>query len=273
VLIYNTDDAAALAQRLRRVSFAAYAGAKIEVVSSSPGLSTQLGAKLPLLESPIELTPLLNIRRPAHMVFTVGRLSRDDDHKHHREDALLYRRLAQSGCRVRIMGGTCLSRALDGVPNVELLPEGAETTTAFLRSLDCFIYRTAETWFEAFGRVIFEAMASGLPVVCANRGGYTDYLNHGQDSLLFRDTPEAFRHVLRLRDDLSLRMRLGAAAVRTAREVVGDALHKRTKEFLIGEQPFASDTRFAAIDCAFRRLADVHGAQRSYLTSDNDRFK
>jgi glycosyltransferase involved in cell wall biosynthesis len=107
-------------------------------------------------------------------------------------------------------GGTCLASRLTGTPNVELLPAGAESVAAFLRSLDCFIYRTNAQWFEGFGRVVFEAMASGLPVVCATRGGYADYLTNDRDCLLFGTTAEATSCILRVRDDPELRRRLGA---------------------------------------------------------------
>jgi glycosyltransferase involved in cell wall biosynthesis len=232
VVIYNTDQPDRLDKNLRRI---AGCGVLPEVVSSSQALNRKLGLELPILESPIELAPFLGLgaTRPRNRVFTVGRLSRDDDYKHHAEDPLLYKKLAASGCRVRIMGGTCLSAALAGTPNIELLPAGAEDQATFLRSLDCFIYRTAETWFEAFGRVIFEAMASGLPVVAAARGGYADYLNHGHDSLLFASTASALAHVERLRGDGLLRRSMGEAASATARRVVGEPLSERTRQFLL----------------------------------------
>ena len=43
---------------------------------------------------------------PTSTNFTVGRLSRDVSYKHHPDDAALYRRLVDQGCRVRIMGTT-----------------------------------------------------------------------------------------------------------------------------------------------------------------------
>ena len=232
VVIYNTDQPDRLNKNLRRI---AGCGVLPEVVSSSQALNRKLGLELPILESPIELAPFLGLgaTRPKHHMFTVGRLSRDDDYKHHAEDPSLYKKLAAKGCRVRIMGGTCLAAALAGIPNVELLPAGAEDQATFLRSLDCFIYRTAETWFEAFGRVIFEAMASGLPVVAAQRGGYADYLNHGHDSLLFASTASAVAHVERLRGDTFLRRAMGEAATATAKRVVGEPLFERTRQFLL----------------------------------------
>ena len=111
VVIYNTDQPDRLVKNLRRIHGC---GATPEVVSTSHALNDKLGQSLPVLESPIELSPFLamsRVQKPRNRVFTVGRLSRDDVSKHHREDPELYRHLAESGCRVRIMGGTCLAAA------------------------------------------------------------------------------------------------------------------------------------------------------------------
>jgi glycosyltransferase involved in cell wall biosynthesis len=234
VILYNTDQPDRLAKNLRRI---AGCGCRAEVVASSHALARRLGRRLPLLESPIELSPFVGASRPEGRAFTVGRLSRDNATKHHDDDPELYRRLAAAGCRVRIMGGTCLAGRLAGTPNIEMLPAGAENSVAFLRSIDCFLYRTNARWFEGFGRVVFEAMASGLPVVCSTQGGYADYLSNGRDCLFFDTTAEAVGHVLRLRDDASLRRRLAAAAPVTAQSVVGDALQRRTCEFLFVPSP------------------------------------
>jgi glycosyltransferase involved in cell wall biosynthesis len=242
VVIYNTDQPDRLVKNLRRIHGC---GVTPEVVSTSHALNDKLGQSLPVLESPIELSPFLamsRVQKPRNRVFTVGRLSRDDVSKHHREDPELYRHLAESGCRVRIMGGTCLAAALAGVPNVELLPAGAESAAAFLSSLDCFIYRTSDTWLEAFGRVIFEAMASGLPVVCARPGGYVDYLTHGRDSLIFERTDDALAQIQRLRDSEALCASLGEAARETARQVVGESLSRRTQQFILQSPDTSYDT-------------------------------
>jgi glycosyltransferase involved in cell wall biosynthesis len=173
------------------------------------------------------------VDRPARAGFTIGRMSRDDATKHHDEDASLYRMLAALGYRVRVMGGTCLAPQLAGTPNIELLHAGAEDPATFLRSLDCFYYRTNERWFEGFGRVVFEAMASGLPVVCSARGGYADYLEDGRDSMVFETTAQAVHAIFDLRANPKVRSAMGAAARRSARRIVGEDLHARTRRFLL----------------------------------------
>lgn len=230
VVIYNSDQPDRLAKNLKRIS---HSGKRAEVVATSHALGRKLDQPAQLLESPIDLYPFLGTYRPKRDTFTVGRLSRDDSTKHHAEDVDLYRLLARMGIRVRIMGGTCLADRLANTPNIELLPSGAEEPARFLQSIDCFIYRTRADWFEGFGRVVFEAMASGLPVVCSKQGGYADYLTSGRDAMLFDTTAEAARLVMQLRAEPNLRPEMGAAARRSARRIVGDGLHARTRRFLL----------------------------------------
>src|SRR5215218_1089860 len=113
--------------------------------------------------------------------FTVGRLSSDLPHKHHPDDPALYRQLVDHGCRVRIMGASpSLKAELGDLEAVTLLPMYAQEAHLFLQGLDCFFYRTSEKFLEAWGRVITEAMACGLPVVCHNRGGFAETIDDGR---------------------------------------------------------------------------------------------
>ena len=230
VLVYNTHQPDRLRKTIARVRAA---GRWPEIVYTSASLRDMHGGHGLVLESPIDLARFPRIKRNAERAFTIGRLSRDTPEKHHREDMAVYRELAAEGVRIRIMGGTKLSRELAGVPNIELLPAGAEDPAAFLASLDCFFYRTAPHWYEGFGRVVFEAMATGLPVVCENRGGFASYLTHGRDVLLFERSADALAHVRRLRTNPLLRSAMGEAGRATAEYVIGERLVQRTRDCLL----------------------------------------
>ncbi len=136
------------------------------------------------------------VKRP----LTIGRVSRDVLEKHHEKDPMLYRMLAARGVRVRLMGATCLASQLKGVEGVELLPAGAEDVDVFHRSLDVFFYRTG-TFSEPYGRVVFEAMASGLPVVGSRYGGYAEFIAEGGGAIVFETQEQAYDSIVALQSD------------------------------------------------------------------------
>jgi len=163
--------------------------------------------------------------------FVVGRLSRDTPLKHHPEDPGLYRRLAAEGCRVRVMGGTCLADELGDVENIELLPAGSVDAWEFLRSLDCFFYRTDDSLVEGHGRIVTEAMATGLPAVCHTHGGYMAMIASGVNGFLFDTTDEAAETILRLRDDRDLCRRIGTEARRSMEQLFSPEARRRLVEW------------------------------------------
>lgn len=170
--------------------------------------------------------------------FTVGRMSRDNLGKHNEDDPSLYRMLAYSGCHVRIMGGTCLDPYFgpDRV-GIELMAAGRESPQQFLQGIDCFFYRTG-TLEEAFGRVLLEAMATGLPVVAHRRGGHLEWFRNGENCLTFDSQEEAFDLLIELRDDATRRRRIGEAGRESIEELCGTkALEVRRSWYLEGRSP------------------------------------
>jgi len=238
LIVYNTDQPERLEKNVRRI---ACAGPRPEIVYTSHALRRLHGGTGPVLESPIDVRRFrpVTVARPRRP-FTVGRLSRDIRSKHHEDDPRLWRALAEAGCAVRILGGTCLAAELGNVPGIELLPAGAEDPAMFLRTLDCFVYRTSERWFEAYGRVVMEAMATGLPIVASRRGGYADQLRHGVDALLFDATDEAIRLVVGLREDALGARRVGANARAAAVALNRTWLPMRTYKLLACGAPSTS---------------------------------
>lgn len=68
---------------------------------------------------------------------------------------------------IKVLGGAKSPQKILGeIPsNWTVYEFGEITPQAFLKELDVFVYFTHDNWVEAFGRVIFEAMATGVPVV------------------------------------------------------------------------------------------------------------
>ncbi len=198
-------------------------GIKPELLFSSAGLRLSVGLEGSVELSLIQLAPFLQVplERAAGRPFTVGRASRDVLEKHNADDVMLYRMLAAQGACVRVMGGMCLAPWLEGVPGVELLPTGAVPIEEFFAGLDVFIYRTG-TFHEPYGRVVLEAMATGLPVVVSNLGGFAEQVTHGETGYIFRTREEAFDAITRLKDDASLKARMGKAARAAAIAAHGD---------------------------------------------------
>lgn len=205
-----------------------------EIVYASNLLREEIGLPGTVEASPIDLSVFVPSAELTDRPFAVGRLSRDQPFKHHRLDPSLYMMLAVQGCAVRIMGGTLMLERFRQPCPVELLPEGAIAAPEFLRSLDCFFYRTAEQLCEASARVVFEAMACGLPVVCGRRGGYAEHIRHGENGFLADTQEDAFDIVMNLKHDTSLRERIGKRARTTVEELYGDAYRMQLIGFYLG---------------------------------------
>ncbi|MDP2811641.1 MAG: glycosyltransferase family 4 protein [Rhodocyclaceae bacterium] len=224
IVVCNLSDPARLFRLLRQLDHPKLPDPELAFVTDR--LRLTLGLPGRVIISPVDT----DLFRPGPVRetngFCVGRHSRDTPDKHHPDDPSLYRMLTFAGCKVRVMGGTCLAASLArDAAGIELLPEESGAASEFLRSLDCFFYRTAPSWSETGGRVILEALSSGLPVVAHAAGGYTDWIENGRNGYIFESQEEAFDLVMRLRKDAALRQSMAAAARQSALELSGaDAL-------------------------------------------------
>ncbi len=100
--------------------------------------------------------------------------------------------------------------------------EGDDLARAYASS-DVFLF-PSDT--ETFGNVTLEAMASGLPTICANAAGSRDLVDHEATGLLCPpgDTEAFARATQRLLLDGSLRRRMSTAAHRRAQRFTWDAI-------------------------------------------------
>lgn len=215
-------------------------GLEPELVFVSRMLQQSVGLPGRVSHSLMDLQGLVEVAQARHQRaaglpsgrFVVGRVSRDAQDKHHPDDPALYRMLASRGMQVRIMGGTCLAPALDGVAGIELLPAGAEPVADFYASLDAFFYRTGVS-VEAYGRVVAEAMASGLPVVAHRRGGYVEIVEDGRTGFLIDTQEQAYDALVRLQASALLCRDVGEAALRRAQDVHGPQATAQALDFYL----------------------------------------
>lgn len=217
--LYNTPDEQNLEQFLAYLR-AVDLESVCEFVYASEWLRARTGLPGVVQISPIDLNRFHPASRqlPKPGRFTVGRLSRDVLAKHHPDDIAVYRWLSGMGATSRIMGGNVLKEQVGNEPGVVLLPAGATPPEVFFQSLDCFFYRTSPEWREPHGRVVTEAMASGLPVVCGSDGGYCEFVEHGKNGFLFDDNREALEIIKKLFHEPEYAAQIGIAARKTMEE-------------------------------------------------------
>jgi glycosyltransferase involved in cell wall biosynthesis len=237
ILLYNTLSPESLSERLGQVS--ADGQRPVELVYASDALRRITGRGGMVQDSIIDIrrfaprSPAAGRESPPGR-FVVGRASRDVPYKHAESDPELYARLAERGCEVRIAGGSCLGDRLGAVPGVTLLPFVAqERLPAFFHELDCFVFRTSSRWYETFGRVVAEAMACGVPVVCERDSGAADYVAHGETGFLVDTDQEAFDAIIALKNDPALRARIGDGARRAMAERYSDGRVAAIRDFYL----------------------------------------
>lgn len=168
-------------------------------------------------------------RKIAHPEFTIGRHSRDTKEKHHPADRSLYEMLAWQGYRIELMGASVWHDLGETTPNIAIHAEGSRPPEDFLATLDAFIYRTAPEAPEAGGRVVMEALASGLPVVADPLGGYAEWINDGDNGFLCRTQEEFLDRINLLALDCPLRARAQQRARESAETLCSE---KRLSNYL-----------------------------------------
>ncbi len=106
------------------------------------------------------------------------------------------------------------------IPNIIFTgPKRGQELAEIYASADAFVFPSGT---ETFGNVLLEAMASGLPVICANTGGVTDFTENNENAFVFKNGDSAdLTHALRKMLNPQFRDAIRRKAMETARSEVG----------------------------------------------------
>ncbi len=116
-----------------------------------------------------------------------------------------------------------LTRNLGMAERVHFIGFQADTAPIFA-ALDLFVLASKQ---EAFGLVLLEAMAQGVPIIATRAGGVPEVIEDGINGMLINpgDVAELAGAIERLMGDVELRGRLGGAGFRVVRERFGIEMH------------------------------------------------
>jgi UDP-glucose:(heptosyl)LPS alpha-1,3-glucosyltransferase len=120
-----------------------------------------------------------------------------------------------------------LARELGVESRAHFRPE-TRAVERYYAAADLLLFPTVH---DAFGLVITEALAAGLPVVTSRAAGAAELIDHGRDGWLLTtpwDVDEIAAALSRLANDAGLRARLGTAARRTAEQYPWDRVADAT---------------------------------------------
>ena len=106
-----------------------------------------------------------------------------------------------------------------GFPNAVFTgPLRGKKLAEIYASSDAFVFPSGS---ETFGNVMLEAMASGLPGICTNAGGVTDFTHHGENALVYRNGDArdlANAQLTMLNEDIRNIIRIGALQTASQRD-------------------------------------------------------
>lgn len=117
--------------------------------------------------------------------------------------------------------------ALGVADRVHVLPP-TDRIERYYAAADIFVFPTP---YDAFGMVITEALACGLPVIAATTAGAAELIEHGRTGLLLDDPTDVAAlaaHMRRLGSDPAERRRMGEAAAAAMKKESWDSVAERT---------------------------------------------
>lgn len=134
-------------------------------------------------------------------------------------------------------------RALaDGDPDILFLGARREDRPCYYAHADVYACPTTKA---SFGITLLEAMACGTPIVCSDIAGFRDVVEHEREALLVPcgESDALASSLLRVLDDRSLALALGAAGIAGAAAYAWPAVAERILEVYAGVSALGAAAR------------------------------
>ena len=167
--------------------------------------------------------------RRANQIFTIGRLSRATAGKYPEDFPVFYECLDLPQVRFRVMAWSDALRhkyrwhRFDD--RWELLSAGAETSSAFLSTLDLFVYPLGHKIKESWGRSTVEAMLTGAIPIVPDGHQFDQFIVEGESGFICSDIQDYRSCCHRLYQNSSLRNQIASQARRRAIELCDPRSH------------------------------------------------
>jgi len=222
-IIHNVSAPSVLYETLKRLNLIKHAQTppiQIAYVSSiAKQIAGLAGEVITTMPSPLRFKPITKPAREANQPFTVGKICIDMLSQHHYDDIALYESIAETGAKVSIAGGKCLSNKIEAkylTSNLIQLDLGIQANqhAAFLSTLDCYIARQLKTVTDHYNYAVIEAMLSGVPVVCHEDLPVSQIIEHGKNGFIFRNNHQALESINTIKNNANLCNKVGIAAKR-----------------------------------------------------------
>jgi glycosyltransferase involved in cell wall biosynthesis/GT2 family glycosyltransferase len=137
-------------------------------------------------------------------------------------------------CGFSIVGGADHYADVSMLNNITMPRTGSMRPRSFYASFDIFVHMNKQGVTDSWGRVVSEAMASGIPVVSENRGGPAEQVDHGVNGFLCDNGDEFEHYLVMLAKDPAMRYEMGMKAREKAAKEFGiDRLRNETMGIIL----------------------------------------
>jgi glycosyltransferase involved in cell wall biosynthesis len=203
----------------------------------SPWLQQQNGAEYPAEQTDVIINAVsdhfFDVQVRQDQPPSVGRHSRPVGLKFSSDIFQIYEGIKVPDLQVRMLGYSAevLQARLQARTRLRkswwLHPFNSMDVADFLSWVQVYVYKTHDTFTEACGICVAEAMAAGIPPVVENKGGLKSLVSNRETGFLC-DTPQEMQAAAtRLLLDRDLRIEMGEAARQWARDNLSSTVFRR----------------------------------------------